>query len=645
MGSEAPWTAIVRGRLGAVMRGLNDVHVPVVVWGGGSGGVAAALQAARGGASTLLLTPGPWLGGMVSAAGVCAPDGNELTPWQSGLWGALLRALAAAEPEGLDHNWVSCFGYRPATAEAILRRWVAVEARLQWWPNCRLQAVERVTDRIAALRLERFPDGSSPPSQHRVRVDLAIDGSDRGDLIALAGAPFRFGWEAQELWGEPSAPQAAALQSEAFFQRQPVQSPTWVAIARLEEDVASPPAHGMEPGPPPSPPLPAPFTEACTRFGLARTLRYGRLPGGAVMLNWPLHGNDWHGDNARAFTGTEAADFPDSAAEQALAEAMQEHSLAFLTALERSSGGQLRAEGLFPSRSQALAGSLQGSECLALMPYWREGRRLVALDLVLEQHLLPQGAGERIAALPLRQGECSAIAVGNYANDHHYPGPDWPLAAKSCRWGGRWSGTPFTIPYGALVSETLTNLLAADKCLGVSHMANGATRLQPLVLNIGQAAGQAAALCVAAGVSPAELPVRRLQEALIADPLAPASPLPLWDLPWHHPRRAERLRLALDDPSILGPDGLLGGAVDADAPLPWQAPPEPGERLWRGVLQPDGQGAYSLATDDGLWPLITLEPALHRWLQQQDRSRPVDLIGCANPWGPWLRISRLAAPH
>ena len=55
-------------------------QVDVVVWGGGTGGVAAALQAARGGADTLLLTPGAWLGGMVSAAGVCCPDGNELSP-------------------------------------------------------------------------------------------------------------------------------------------------------------------------------------------------------------------------------------------------------------------------------------------------------------------------------------------------------------------------------------------------------------------------------------------------------------------------------------------------------------------------------------------------------------------------------------
>ena len=62
---------------------------------------------------------------------------------------------------------------------------------------------------------------------------------------------------------------------------------------------------------------------------------------------------------------------------------------------------------------------------------------------MIEQHLLPLGPGASIAPLPYDvSGQTTAIAVGNYANDHHYPGDDWPLAPKSCRWGGRWSGTP-----------------------------------------------------------------------------------------------------------------------------------------------------------------------------------------------------------
>ncbi len=609
----------------------------VLVWGGGSGGVAAAIQAARGGARTVLLTPGAWLGGMVSAAGVRCPDGNELTPWQTGLWGVFLRELARREPEGLDHNWVSCFGYRPATAEAILREWVQREATLQWWPNCELLAIVRRGNRITAVEVRRG-DGV----QH-LEPALLIDGSDSGDTYPLADVPHRLGWEAREQWGEPSAPAEADLQRDPFFQRQPVQSPTWVVMGQLVPD--QPPLAPTGPdaasaAAPPAAPvrLPAPFGGATDAFGLERTISYGRLPTGLVMLNWPLHGNDWHDDLPTLFQ-------PVSGPQPPIWEAMQQHSLRFAAALQEASAGRLRVAQCFPA-SAATMKDLQGPSPLALMPYWREGRRLVAQALVREQDLLPQGPGASIAAPSWAgDGQLQAIAVGNYANDHHYPGPDWPLAPKSCRWGGRWSGTPFTLPYGALVSAEVENLLAADKGTGVSHMANGATRLQPLILNTGQAAGAAAALCIQQGCRPAELPVRLLQHTLIHDALAPSAVVPLWDTPWHHPAWAERQQAVLDDPARLGADGSLTdrpfGSPEAAMAL---VPAEPGEKLWKGLLRPDGQGGFSLELADGsgIWPVITIEPSLHHWLNALERPRQVALIGCANPWGPWLRLSRLS---
>lgn len=605
------------------MRPPELIQVPVLVWGGGTGGVAAALQAARSGARSLLLTPGGWLGGMVSGAGVCCPDGNELTPWQTGLWGAFLRGLARAEPEGLDHNWVSCFGYRPATAEALLRRWVEEAPQLLWLAHCRLLGLEQRGERITALELEQAG------RWWRVEPQLVIDGSDRGDLLAH-GIPHRLGWEPREHWDEPSAPRQKDLEHDLFFRRQPVQSPTWVVMGQLD------PRRSLPETPEP---LAPPFEQAAAAFGLERTITYGRLPGGLVMLNWPLHGNDWHEGLDRAYSG-------DPGAEGALAAAMQTHSLAFAQALERASGGWLRPGVCFPDatdlRNGAAAGRpapLQGGSALALMPYWREGRRLKALSTVLEAQLLPRAPGASIAPLPCRDGVVDAIAVGNYANDHHYPGPDWPLAPKSCRWGGRWSGTPFCIGFGALVSAHCANLLAADKAVGTSHIANGATRLQPLVMNVGQAAGLAAALCIRQGVLPADLPVRNLQLALIDDPLAPAAPLPLWDTPWHHPRWRQRQRRALVNPSELDSNGQLAGA---GVPDPCAGPHEPGERSITGTLCPDGDGGYQLQAETGTWPVITLEPGLHRWLQGIESPRQVSLIGCFNRWGPWLRASRLS---
>jgi hypothetical protein len=174
--------------------------------------------------------------------------------------------------------------------------------------------------------------------------------------------------------------------------------------------------------------------------------------------------------------------------------------------------------------------------------------------------------------------------------------------------------------------------------------------LQPLVLNIGQAAGLAAALAVRAGLPAAAVPVADIQRGLIEDPIAPAGPMPLWDTPWHHPEWARRQLQALADPAAVTASAQLLGSAGAGAAT--AAPAEPGEALWNGELRPDGQGGFALAVEGSgipgsrprLWPLITLEPALHAWLLEQDRPRPVALIGCANPWGPWLRVSRLACP-
>ena len=55
---------------------------------------------------------------------------------------------------------------------------------------------------------------------------------------------------------------------------------------------------------------------------------------------------------------------------------------------------------------------------------------------------------------------------------------------------------PFQIPLGALLPQRLDNLLAAGKCLGVTHITNGCYRLHPVEWNVGEAAGALAAFCL-----------------------------------------------------------------------------------------------------------------------------------------------------
>ena len=587
----------------------------VMVWGGGSGGVAAAIQAARSGACSLLLTPGPWLGGMVSAAGVSAPDGHELSSWQTGLWGALLRELESREPSGLDHNWVSCFGFQPERAEQILQDWVRRESRLEWKSNCTLRAAVRNGDRIQQV------DVTHGSTTYRVEASVFIDGSDLGDLLALSQSPFRWGWEAQERWDEPSAPLQNDLDSDPFFQLQPVQSPTWVVMGQLNEGLAAP-FQARTPAPP---------FEICTEaFGFEKTITYGRLPGGLVMINWPLDGNDWHDGLDRAISD-------DPRKREELGHSMRNHSRSFLAALIECGEGWLEAGNAFPGDDPSLA----------LMPYWRESRRLIGRRTVSERDLLPLTTGASHGPIPVDQdGRCTSIAIGTYANDHHYPGKDWPLAPKSIRWGGRWTGTPFCIPFESLFSDAVPNLLMADKGFSVSHIANGATRLQPLILNIGQAAGLAAAMAVCNSCLPVDLPVQHLQQKLLNDPIAPAAVMPIWDWPIWHPNWRTIQEQLLSVPELLddgGLDDLASLPGNATYPSRDQAPATRNEILLNGDLVPAADASWRIHTAGQEWPLITLEPAVHRWMQTQDRRKNVRLRGVLNPWGPWFRVT--GVPH
>jgi len=498
---------------------------------------------------------------------------------------------------------------------------VHAEPNLLWWPVCRLLAVERQASLITAVRVE--VEGE----QRRVRCQVVIDGSDRGDLLPLAEVPFRLSWEPQEQWGEPSAPSQKRIDTEPFFRQQTMQSPTWVVMGQLQSHrLPKDSSRGIDPEGRPK--LAAPFEKACHNFGLERTITYGRLPGGMVMLNWPLHGNDWHWSLERAFCG-------DPKQEADLYAEMQAHSLRFAEVLREATNGWKATNGWLTLGEAFPLEAGSPAPWLAAMPYWREGRRMVGRTTVIEQDLLPMGEGASVAHLPMdAEGELDSIAVGNYANDHHYPGPDWPLAPKSCRWGGRWTGTPFAIPYGALVSADVHNLLAADKAFSTSHMANGATRLQPLILNVGQAAGVAAALAVQQQRQPSDLRARVIQERLIHDQKAPSAVVPLWQVAWHDPHWVPQQQQAIASSEVAQ---LSQSSPSIPAPTAC-------ELEYAGIISPIARDEYRFTdSSNNSWKIISLEPYVDQQLKTIANRLDVRLRGFKNTAGGWIRITSLSA--
>jgi hypothetical protein len=384
------------------------------------------------------------------------------------------------------------------------------------------------------------------------------------------------------------------------------------------------------------------------------------------MINWPVRGNDYGEGVGRLVESP-------SKQQQFLQEARW-HTQSFARFIQTQLGRRYGlAEQAFPYSLLPIAPNpLQGHRvphspfaggAYALHPYYRESRRLQGLVTLREQDILPV-AGGRVASLPMdvagrvsaigRQDTVASIAVGNYPNDHHYPGINFPLKPKSLRWGGRWTGTPFTIPYGCLVPVSTDALLVCEKNISVSHMANGATRLQPIVMNIGQAAGMAAALCIELGCQPRDLPVRRIQEALLQDPVAPAAIIPLFNLPPNHPDWLYWQRYYLDNPEDypstgnvsfqelkvgrLNVEGLENLKVEDSNLQP---------ATFFGIFQRRDEQDYMITLlepavyANQTWMAIALQPEIDEQLQNFRDQQPIRLWGHLNGSGGWLVVEKI----
>ena len=596
---------------------MKTISTEVLVVGGGAGGIAAAIQASRHASQTILATEFSWLGGMLTSAGVAAPDGNELAPWHTGLWGAYLQELRKRQK--LDNGWVSLFTYHPSLGAAIFADWVAQIPNLTWIKNCHPLSVTQHNNKITGVRFNDL----------FVEAKITIDATELGDLLALADIPYRWGWESESQFNEPSLAQNRQIERDfelsALIEKYPVQAPTWVFLLQYGDRNKT------------TKPLPnyqgdlSQFQGAWDNYGATKFLKYGKLDRDLYMINWPISGNDYGIKLERLIES-------ESSKKEWLTEAY-EHSYHFAdylqSNLEKNYG---LANNIFPQQDNSLLPNLDSA--FALHPYYRESRRIIGNTTITERDILPVSNG-CVAPLPLNEmGEVNSIAVGNYANDHHYPDFNFKLENKSILWGGRCTGTPFTIPYEALVPKSLDGLLVSEKNISVSHIANGSTRLQPVVMNIGQAAGMAAALSIQHNCQPRELAVREVQEALLLDKIAPSVVIPLFNLVPNHPQWLYWQRYYLDRPEAYPIDG--------------NCPCDSIENLtiitgnyYRGIFNRASDLEYTITLTEPANPpnqtyqLITIYPDINQKFLDLRSRQTIEFVGRLNSSGDWLLVEQI----
>jgi hypothetical protein len=180
-------------------------------------------------------------------------------------------------------------------------------------------------------------------------------------------------------------------------------------------------------------------------------------------------------------------------------------------------------------------------------------------------------------------------------------------------------------------------LLVCEKNISVSHIANGATRLQPVVMGIGQAAGMAAALCCELNCQPRDLPVRRLQMALLTDERSPTAIVPFFNLPINHPEWLERQIYYLDHPENYPIDGNCPGLSDVDC-----------DYLnldhFTGIFHRLDQQDYRFTITNSTrlstktWQIVTLRSSIDEQLRELSQDQKLAVRGRLNLSGNWLLV-------
>jgi hypothetical protein len=469
----------------SLMSKTNIIHTDIAIAGGGCGGTAAALQAARSGAEVVLVEETPWLGGMITSAGVVAFDGNwgNLT---CGIYREIVREIeihyGGAARTGT--GWVTLTSFEPHVVARILHYLVRREELIQSFTEAQATEVLREGRRITGFRF-RTKNGEA----FEVRARVVIDATEYGDLIEAGGIEHRLGRESRGQTGEPDAPEKADLE---------IQDVTYVAILKDYQKAhgrLAPPAH-KSPDYDPALFRGATALDADEPANHNHTLHtwetfidYGKLPRDKYMINWPFHANDFP-DSLACF---------DRARREHAYRRAKAHTLNFVHYMQTVLGHPELgiADDEFPT-----------DDGLPFLPYIRETRRIVGDVVMREQDVLPSnGNGVRP---PLRR---DSIAVGDYFLDHHHARahPGHPAFFKE----EYPKNDKFQVPFGVFFPRGVDGFMAAEKSISVTHIVNGCTRLQPIVLLMGQAAGAIAAMAVREGFEPRNVSVRDLQEYLL----------------------------------------------------------------------------------------------------------------------------------
>ena len=447
----------------------SNSNFDIIIVGGGTSGIASAIQSSRLGSKTLLIEESNWLGGMMTSAGVSAMDGNYKMP--SGFLKEFRDSLVShyGHLDSLKTGWVSNLMFEPSIGNRILKDIAGSEKNLTILYGTTIDKV--VKDKKFTLKTKE--------NAVTYKSKILIDATELGDLIPKLNLPYFIGMDSSKRFKEDIAPE---------FSNDIVQDLTYVIILK---DFGKPMTINQPKNYNKNEFICSYDSGECNEqdkklWSNEKLISYGQLPNKKYMINWPINGNDFYVNSIEMNDEQRFINY----------EKAKEKSLRFLYFIQTEMGfSNLSIDyDEYPSK-----------DGLPLIPYHRESRRSIGkVTLTLNDIKSPYTQQNSL----YRTG----IAVGDYPVDHHH-------GAYS-----NYSNLPkldfypvpsYSVPLGSLIPENIDNFIVIEKSISVSNLVNGTSRLQPVVMQIGQASGVLASLAILKKKNINQIKIREVQSEIL----------------------------------------------------------------------------------------------------------------------------------
>ena len=505
----------------------------VAIIGAGTGGSAAAIQAARLGATVALIEESDVIGGQMAGAAVSTMDDVRRT--RTGIYGEFLTRASQyyterETPVNICYWGGDTFSFEPWVAQKTLIDMLKEAGKVDIYTQVKVLKVKKEKDRVSQVTIEY------PGSKETLSAKVFIDATEAGDFIPLTGARYR----------------AGSSLSPKINKTDVIQDITYCAVVRKYPD-GVPEEYKLK-NEPPNYQLYLPhFRKVIAISGDSWPGNYPYSPAvhnayralpdvanpnkkdisGSVPSSWPLisrtainWANDYPG-RAGGEAGMNVRFLEDKKFRRDAERKAMEKTLAFLYYMQHElnlsdwSVDDRQGYGKYFSNDWKNWRDMPEEFAPVLaqfppFPYVRESRRIAGVQTMTVKDVARDHTLRRTLVM-----KPDSIALGEYPTDIHglrepeHLDHDLGEKPEDIPAESDWKGGLFQIPMGVLIPEKINGLLAAEKNISVSRIVNGSTRLQPVTMLTGQAAGALAALAAKADKEPRDIPVKAVQSALL----------------------------------------------------------------------------------------------------------------------------------